>query len=115
MDLSIYDIIQRPIITEKANNLREKQSKLVFSVHMQANKPLVADAIEKLFNVKVDSVRIMVIKGKLKRSRPTGKLVHRKAIKKAVVTLSEGHALDLFSLGDATVAASKVQSSGQQE
>ena len=63
MDLSIYDIIQGPVVTDKAFRLNQKFKKLVLRVHPQANKPMVAEALEKLFDVKVDNVRIIVRKG----------------------------------------------------
>jgi large subunit ribosomal protein L23 len=96
MDLSIYDIIQGPVVTDKAFRLNQSQKKLVLRVHQHANKPLVAEALEKLFNVKVANVRIIVRKGKLHKSR-RGRIVTQGAtIKKAIITLAPGQSLDLF-------------------
>ena len=94
MDLNIYDIIKGPIISDKAQRVNTNLKKLVLKVHPKSNKPLVKEAIEKLFNVKVDSVRIIVRKGKLKKFGKTtfkGKLE-----KRAIITLKEGYTVDLF-------------------
>lgn len=97
MRLSIYDIIQGPVISEKAQKINSDLKKLVLKVHTKSNKPLIKEAIEKLFNVKVDKVRVLLRKGKLrkfKRMSFTGKLE-----KRAIVTLKEGYTLDLFGHG----------------
>jgi large subunit ribosomal protein L23 len=96
MDLSIYDIIQGPVVTDKAFQLNQKLKKLVLRVHPQANKPMVAEALEKLFDVKVDNVRIIVRKGKFRKTRRGREMTQGPTIKKAIVTLAEGHNLDLF-------------------
>lgn len=94
MELTIYDIIQGPIVTEKAYLLNKMLKKLVLRVHPHANKPLVKEALEKLFGVKVQDVNIMVRKGK---NRKVGRrAVQGSTIKKAVVTLKEGYSLDLL-------------------
>ncbi len=100
MDLSIYDIIQKPVISEKAYRLNKDLKKLVLRVHPHANKPLIKEALKKLFNVEVTSICILVRKGKNRR-------VGRRAIqgsdaKKAIVTLAEGYSINLFDqAGDA--------------
>lgn len=94
MDLNLYQIILGPIISDKAYKLNKQLSKLVLKVHPKANKPLVAEALEKLFNVKVKKVSIVVVKGKnrqVRRLTVTGALT-----KKAIVTLAEGYSLDLL-------------------
>lgn len=94
MDLSIYDIIQGPIITEKAYHLNQLLKKLVLKVHPAANKSLVKEALEKLFDVRVDKVNILVRKGK---NRKVGRRsVQGSKVKKAIVTLKEGYSLDLL-------------------
>ena len=82
MDLTIYDVIQGPVISDKAYKLNKKFKKLVLRVHPHANKTLVADALQKLFNVKVDSVAILIRKGKSKRIRKQTKkqLVRSKSV-----------------------------------
>ncbi|MEF3255127.1 MAG: 50S ribosomal protein L23, partial [Deferribacterales bacterium] len=65
--LTIYDIIKRPLITEKAVDLKEKENQVVFEVDKRANKIQIKEAVEKLFNVKVVDVRTMNVRGKVKR------------------------------------------------
>ncbi|MDI9619892.1 MAG: 50S ribosomal protein L23 [Candidatus Nezhaarchaeota archaeon] len=59
-DLKYYDVVLRPLMSEKALSLVEKNNTLTFMVDMGANKPLVKEAVEHLFNVKVEKVNIMV-------------------------------------------------------
>jgi large subunit ribosomal protein L23 len=80
------DIILRPVITEASMNMTEDK-KYVFRVHPDANKPEIADAIEKQFGVKVKSVNTMMMKGKPKRVRYARGYTSR--WKKAIVTLTE--------------------------
>lgn len=86
------DIIKAPIITEKSSDLA-KNNVIVFSVDVKANKTQIKRAIEKVFNVKVDSVNTINVKPKKKRvGRYTGKTVK---VKKAIVKLSEGSSIEL--------------------
>ena len=87
-----YDVIVGPVITEKATTLSE-QNKVVFKVAKTATKPQIKTAVEKLFDVKVESVNTLIIKGKTKRFK--GMLGQRSDVKKAVVTLAEGHNIDV--------------------
>lgn len=87
-----YDVIVGPVITEKATNLSE-HNKVVFKVAKTATKPQIKTAVEKLFDVKVESVNTLVTKGKTKRFK--GQLGQRSDVKKAVVTLAEGHSIDV--------------------
>jgi large subunit ribosomal protein L23 len=87
-----YDIIRAPVITEKATILSER-NKVVFRVPLDATKPQVKEAIEKLFKVKVAAVNTIVQKGKAKRFR--GQPGKRGDTKKAIVTLVEGHSIDV--------------------
>lgn len=97
MDLSIYEIIQRPRVSSKAYTLNQQLQQLVLEVHPQANKPLVKEALKKLFNVEVEKVRIIVSKGKIRRA---GRHEFRgKKTKKAIVTLKPGYSADMMSLG----------------
>lgn len=105
MDLSIYEIIQSPVVSEKAQKLNTDLQRLVLNVHPAANKPLVKEAIEKLFNVKVDNVRIIVRKGKRKlvnRKRE----VFGKLQKKAIVKLKEGYELNMM---DSSIEAEEIK------
>ena len=91
-------IIYRPLVTEKISNLQEKGI-YAFEVDPNANKIDIARAIEKKFNVTVENVRTMTLKGKTKvqmtrRGRFTGKTSH---YKKAIITLKEGDKIDLFA------------------
>jgi large subunit ribosomal protein L23 len=91
-DLRHYDVIRSPVITEKATYASE-QNKVVFRVADTATKPQIKAAIEKLFDVKVVSVNTLVRKGKEKRFR--GRLGRQSDVKRAIVTLAEGHSIDV--------------------
>ena len=88
----LYDIIRKPIVTEKATMASEKNA-VVFEVAIDANKPQIKEAIEALFGVKVKAVNTTITKGKVKRFR--GRLGKRKDIKKAYVRLEEGNTIDV--------------------
>ena len=87
-----YDIIVAPLITEKATNASEF-NKVVFKVAMHATKPQIKEAVEKLFDVKVKSVNTLVRKGKTKAFR--GNFGSQSDTKRAIVTLEEGHRIDV--------------------
>ena len=87
-----YDVIKSPLITEKGSLVAE-QNQVIFRVASDATKPQIKAAVEKLFEVKVKSVNTLVQKGKTKRFK--GILGQRSDVKKAVVTLAEGHSIDI--------------------
>ncbi len=87
-----YDTIVAPVITEKAT-LMSEDNKVVFKVAINANKKDIAAAVEALFKVKVSKVNTILTKGKTKRFR--GHLGKRVDVKKAIVTLEEGHSIDI--------------------
>ncbi len=87
-----YDIVRKPIITEKATMASEANA-VVFQVAMDANKPQIKEAVEALFGVKVKAVNTTITKGKTKRFR--GRPGVRSDVKKAYVTLEEGNAIDV--------------------
>ena len=87
-----YDLILSPIITEKATNASER-NQVMFKVARTATKPQIKEAVEKLFDVKVKSVNTLVRKGKHKAFR--GRLGEQSDVKKAIVTLEEGHRIDV--------------------
>ena len=89
---SKYDLIKRPIVTEKSTMASESGA-VVFEVDIRATKPQVKEAIEELFNVKVKAVNTLVAKGKSKRFK--GILGRRKDIKKAYVMLEDGNTIDV--------------------
>jgi large subunit ribosomal protein L23 len=87
-----YDVIRKPIITEKAT-MTSEHGAVVFEVAMDSNKPQIKEAIEALFGVKVKAVNTTITKGKIKRFR--GQLGKRKNVKKAYVTLEPGNTIDV--------------------
>ena len=87
-----YDIILAPVITEKATIMSE-QNKVVFKVAKTATKPQIKSAVEKLFNVKVLAVNTLIRLGKVKTFR--GRLGQQSDVKRAIVTLAEGHSIDV--------------------
>mgnify|MGYP002637455227 CR=1 FL=1 len=94
LNVNIYDVLRRPLLTEKGQDMRETQGKYLFEVAGSANKIEIAKAVEKLFGVRVKKVNTLVNRGKIKR---VGKFVGKKKNwKKAVVTLVEGDYIDLF-------------------
>ena len=88
----MYDIIRAPVITEKAT-MGSEHNQVTFKVPLDAIKPEIKAAVEGVFGVKVSAVNTLVVKGKTKRFR--GRLGQRSDIKKAVVTLAEGHSIDV--------------------
>ncbi|MBW2515123.1 MAG: 50S ribosomal protein L23 [Deltaproteobacteria bacterium] len=89
-----YDIIIRPLITEKTSLQKEDHNQVTFEVDRRANRVEIRRAIEKIFNVRVANVRTMQVKGKIKqRGRIVGK---RRDWKKAIVNLMPGERIDFF-------------------
>ena len=87
-----YDVIRKPIVTEKTT-LASETGAVVFEVAIDSNKPSIKEAVESLFGVKVKAVNTTITKGKEKRFR--GMLGKRKDVKKAYVTLEEGNTIDV--------------------
>ena len=87
-----YDVIIAPVITEKAT-LASERNQVIFKVAKNATKPQIKEAVEKLFDVKVTSVNTLVRKGKFKSSR--GHAGVQSDVKRAIVTLAEGHKIDV--------------------
>ena len=87
-----YDVVIAPVITEKATTASE-HNKVVFKVARTATKPQIKEAVEKLFDVKVKKVNTLNRKGKMKVFR--GRIGMKSDIKRAVVTLEEGHRIDV--------------------
>jgi large subunit ribosomal protein L23 len=88
----MYDIVQSPVITEKATNASE-HNQVTFRVPLDAGKREIKAAIEGVFNVKVDAVNTIRVKGKTKRFR--GRPGQRSDYKKAIVSLAEGSKIDV--------------------
>ena len=88
-----YDIIKGPIVTEKSSEIAQNKNQKTVSVDVKANKIEIKDAVEKLFNVKVESVNTINVRPKKKRvGRYPGKT---NKVKKAIVTLKEGSSIEL--------------------
>lgn len=107
MDLSKYDIIRKPVVSDKASTLLKNNKQVVLHVHTKANKQEIAKAIEQLFEVKVEKVRIIVRKGKVKRFKRVP--FQQATKKKAIVTLKEGYSFDKLAqvspMADGSTAA----------
>ena len=87
------DVIKAPIITEKSSDLAQNKNTITFSVATDANKVQIKQAVEKIFNVKVESVNTVNVKPKKKRvGRYVGKT---NKVKKAIVKLREGSSIEL--------------------
>lgn len=90
--ITIYDVIKKPLVTEKAVDLKEKFNQVIFAVDKRANKLLIKTAVEKLFEVKVKDVKTLNLKGKTKRfGLRVGK---RDDWKKAIVILDKDQKLE---------------------
>ena len=91
---NLYEVVRRPLITEKTTALKETQRSLCFEVHRDASKPEIKKAVESLFGVKVQDVRVANVHGKVKRQ---GRHVGRRADwKKAYVVLKQGEKMIEF-------------------
>lgn len=90
--LKSYDIVRSPVITEKST-LGAENNQVTFRVPLTASKPEIKSAVEDLFGVKVKAVNTLRVKGKTKRFR--GIKGRRPDVKKAMVTLEEGHSIDV--------------------
>jgi large subunit ribosomal protein L23 len=87
-----YDVLIAPVITEKAT-LASESNQVMFKVALTATKPQIKEAVEKLFDVKVKSVNTLVRKGKIRAFR--GARGRQSDVKQAIVTLEEGHRIDV--------------------
>ena len=87
-----YDVIVAPVITEKAT-MASEHNKVTFKVRKNATKPQIKEAVEKLFDVKVKSVNTLIREGKVKAFK--GRIGQQSDFKRAIVTLEEGHRIDV--------------------
>ncbi len=87
-----YDVILSPVITEKSTRLSEV-NQVIFRVRREATKPQIAAAVETLFKVKVKAVNTVRTPGKIKAWR--GRRYQKSEVKKAIITLAEGHQIDV--------------------
>jgi len=94
VDISLFDIISSPLVTEKSTRQSEN-NQVAFVVNKAATKKTIKMAVELAFNVKVDAVNTLILKGKQKRFR--GRLGQQSDRKKAIVTLAKGQTIDIAS------------------
>lgn len=95
--MNLYQVLIRPVVTEQSMALVESFNKYTFEVAVGANKRQVAEAVEKIFKVKVVDVHTLTTKGKQRR---WGRTPYKTADwKKAIVTLAEGETIETFSAG----------------
>ncbi|MEM9972261.1 MAG: 50S ribosomal protein L23 [Pseudomonadota bacterium] len=92
MKLDAYDIIIAPLITEKAT-IAAENNQVIFRVRKEASKPEIKRAVEQLFDVKVKAVNTLIRKGKTKMWR--GRKGSQSSLKKAIITLEDGHSIDV--------------------
>ncbi len=94
---TIYNVLRRPIVTEKTNYMNEKLHKYTFEVALDANKTLVKDAIETIFDVDVVNVNMINVPARrTRRARSRRVMVRRGAYKKAIITLAPNDTIDIF-------------------
>jgi large subunit ribosomal protein L23 len=91
--MHLYEVLRRPLITEK-NTLLQAQNKYAFEIADGANKPMIKQAVEKAFKVKVTGVNVVTMQGKTKRVGR--RQVHTNPWKKAIVTLKPGDKIEFF-------------------
>jgi large subunit ribosomal protein L23 len=96
-ELHLYDILVRPVVSEKSNIQAEELNQYVFEVAPNANKIQVKEAVEVIFDVAVTNVNTMVMPAKRGR-RGRNWYVRTKQWKKAVVTLADGDSIELYNL-----------------
>ncbi|MBM3147690.1 MAG: 50S ribosomal protein L23 [Actinobacteria bacterium] len=95
--MTVYDVLRRPIVTEKSNFQSGKLGQYVFEVASGATKAQIKDAVQTLFDVQVERVNVLTAPPKRsRRARSRRLLVRHAGYKKAVVTLAEGQTIDLF-------------------
>jgi large subunit ribosomal protein L23 len=94
---TLYDVLRRPLVTEKTNYQSSKLRQYTFEVPVSANKTQIKDAVESLFEVSVERVNVIILPPKrTRRARSRRLRVRRSAMKKAIVTLAEGQSIDVF-------------------
>ena len=89
------DVVLAPVVSEKSYGLLDANV-YTFLVHADSSKPEIRDAVQAIFDVKVEKVNTLNRKGKRKRNRKTGKFGTRPDSKRALVTLAEGSSIELF-------------------
>ncbi len=92
--MDIYQVIEKPLVTEKGSDMLADGNWVLFRVNPGANKIQIREAVQKIFDVKVLHVNTQVVRGKRKRFGRT--MGHTKAWKKAMVQLKEGDKIEIF-------------------
>jgi large subunit ribosomal protein L23 len=94
---TVYEVLRRPIITEKSNYQSGKLNQYVFEVDLKATKAQIKEAVEALFDVDVVRVNVLVAPAKQsRRARSRRVLMRQSRYKKAIVTLAQGSSIDVF-------------------
>ena len=94
---TLYDVLRRPLVTEKSNFQSTKLNQYTFEVPVSVNKAQIKEAVESLFDVSVQRVNVINLPAKrTRRARSRRLRVRRSAMKKAVGTLAEGQSIDVF-------------------
>jgi large subunit ribosomal protein L23 len=94
---TIYDVLRRPLLTEKSSHQFSKLSQYAFEVSSDATKSMIKDAVEVLFDVTVERVNVLNVPAKrTRRARSRRLAVRRSGYKKAIVTLASGDRIDVF-------------------
>ena len=96
-EIHLYDIVRRPIITEKTDYQSDVLNQYSFEVDKRATKQQIKEAVEAIFDVDVAKVRTMIMPAKMGQ-RLRKKMVRKKEWKKAIVTLAEGESINLFDV-----------------
>ncbi len=105
MELKVYDIIKQPIMTSRSFELYRKLGKLTFEVHTEANKCMIKDAVQKIWNVKVANVCVITVPAKLKTFGRREFL--SSARKKAIITLKKGYKIEIPGMFESMGAAAE--------
>ncbi|MBE2269820.1 MAG: 50S ribosomal protein L23 [Anaerolinea sp.] len=96
-ELHLYEVLRRPVVTEKGSGLTEALNQYIFEVHMDANKPQIRQAVETIFDVKVKKVNTMIMPAK-RGVRGRHQYMRSQEWKKAIVTLEAGDKIELFEV-----------------
>ncbi len=96
MERNPESVVLRPVITEKSSELQYEENQYTFEVAPDANKPMIREAVQQLFDVRVVDVRTMNMHGKRRRVRGRWQMGRPKGWKKAIVTLAEGDMIDIY-------------------
>lgn len=96
-EIHLYDVIRRPVVTEKSDMLTDELNVYVFEVDIRANKPMIKDAVETIFDVDVLRVRTTIMPAK-RGQRMRKAYIRKKAWKKAYVTVAPGQSIDLYGV-----------------